>query len=345
MDRLPTMKDVAERAGVHPCTVSRVLSKGHQVIDSTREKVMKAVDELGYRPNPYISTLMRSRRQKKPLAASATLALLTTFSTRNGSVKEFPMLKSAFAVAKRQAEARGFRLEEVWAPLDKLSAERVSHILETRSIAGILLAPFPRPMDRYDLRWERFAAVAWGMSLSDARVHHVRTNHFGSVILAMDECHRQGYRRVGLAVREEANIRAGKRWEAAYYLKQREFAVENPPAPFLAQQWAQQPFLEWFKKERPDAVICDSRYGFVIKWLKSEGLRIPEDVGLASLSCRQDERVSGVLENWELQAIRGVNLVIDLLAGNELGLNNYPQMSMVEVVWNPGETLRRIARE
>lgn len=342
MDTLPTMKDVAELAGVHPSTVSRVLSNNPRVTSETREKVLAAVNELAYRPNPYISILMRNRRQRKDPDAKATLALLTTFPTRDGTIREFPLLESAFDAAKRQAEARGFNLEEFWAPLGRMSGDRLNQILRTRNISGILLAPFPRPMETFGLHWDRFAVVAWGLSLLDPTVHRVRSNHFESLTMAMDECHKLGYRRIGLALRKETNIRAGMRWEAAYYLKQREFGVENPPAPLLAEEWAREPFLKWVNKEQPDAILCYTRYGLPFDWLASEGVRVPEDIGVASLACSQGGRVSGVLESWELQAIRGVNLVIDLLADNAFGIHERPNVSVVDAGWNPGETLRRV---
>ena len=43
--------DVAGLAGVSTATVSRVLSGKPHVSDSARERVMAAVDELGYRPS------------------------------------------------------------------------------------------------------------------------------------------------------------------------------------------------------------------------------------------------------------------------------------------------------
>jgi LacI family transcriptional regulator len=46
-----TMADVAERAGVTKTTVSRVLNSKGEISDSTREKVLKAVETLGYRPS------------------------------------------------------------------------------------------------------------------------------------------------------------------------------------------------------------------------------------------------------------------------------------------------------
>jgi LacI family repressor for deo operon, udp, cdd, tsx, nupC, and nupG len=46
----PTLADVAESAGVSVATVSRALSKPHLVQGETYEKVMHAVEELGYEP-------------------------------------------------------------------------------------------------------------------------------------------------------------------------------------------------------------------------------------------------------------------------------------------------------
>ncbi len=49
---MSNIKDVAERAGVSPSTVSRVLSDTQYYIKKeTREKVLKAVQELNYTPN------------------------------------------------------------------------------------------------------------------------------------------------------------------------------------------------------------------------------------------------------------------------------------------------------
>jgi LacI family transcriptional regulator len=47
----PTIYDVAERAGVSIATVSRVLNGSPKATAATRETVLRAVRELGYRPN------------------------------------------------------------------------------------------------------------------------------------------------------------------------------------------------------------------------------------------------------------------------------------------------------
>lgn len=48
---MPTLLDVAKRAGVSTATVSKVLSNTPYFTPETRQKVMQAVEELGYIPN------------------------------------------------------------------------------------------------------------------------------------------------------------------------------------------------------------------------------------------------------------------------------------------------------
>lgn len=56
-----TIKDVAAAAGVSPMTVSRVLNKEPVVTLATREKVLKAVGDLDYRPNFSARSLAKAR--------------------------------------------------------------------------------------------------------------------------------------------------------------------------------------------------------------------------------------------------------------------------------------------
>ena len=58
---MPTMQDVADRAGVSISTVSRVINDGVYVDPSTKQRVQEAITALGYRPN----LLARSFRRKE----------------------------------------------------------------------------------------------------------------------------------------------------------------------------------------------------------------------------------------------------------------------------------------
>lgn len=56
-----TAKDVAKLAGVSQSSVSRVYFEGASVSKKTREKVMAAAKELGYRPNEFARSLITNR--------------------------------------------------------------------------------------------------------------------------------------------------------------------------------------------------------------------------------------------------------------------------------------------
>lgn len=65
MSRFPhrrvSIKDVASAAGVSLQTVSRVVNKSANVADATREKVLQAIQELGYRRNEIARNLIQGR--------------------------------------------------------------------------------------------------------------------------------------------------------------------------------------------------------------------------------------------------------------------------------------------
>ena len=68
----PTILDVAARAGVSKSSVSRVLRDSPFVSDKSRESVLGAIEELGFRPNAAARTLVRRR-------SSAVGVLVTDF--------------------------------------------------------------------------------------------------------------------------------------------------------------------------------------------------------------------------------------------------------------------------
>jgi len=76
---MPTIQDVARRAGVGVGTVSRVLNDSPLVSDATRAKVQQVIDELGYRPSSLARALSRGR--------SATIAVVAPFFTRPSVVE------------------------------------------------------------------------------------------------------------------------------------------------------------------------------------------------------------------------------------------------------------------
>ena len=61
MERRPTLEDVAARAGVSRALVSIVMRNAPGASDETRERVRRAADDIGYRPDPRASRLRQLR--------------------------------------------------------------------------------------------------------------------------------------------------------------------------------------------------------------------------------------------------------------------------------------------
>ncbi|TPW30165.1 LacI family DNA-binding transcriptional regulator [Martelella alba] len=61
MARATSLKDVAKAAGVSVTTISRLLNGSLDLPDATRQRIEKAIAELGYVPNPHARRLSRGR--------------------------------------------------------------------------------------------------------------------------------------------------------------------------------------------------------------------------------------------------------------------------------------------
>lgn len=55
--------DIAKKTGLSASTVSRTLTRPEKVAAATRERVMKAIDELGYEANIFARNLRQGGRK------------------------------------------------------------------------------------------------------------------------------------------------------------------------------------------------------------------------------------------------------------------------------------------
>jgi LacI family transcriptional regulator len=91
-DRRPaTMADVGARAGVGEATVSRVLNSSGLVSEATRQRVVSAMEELDYRPNPIARSLSRGR--------AMTLGVVVPFFVRPSAVERLRGAEAEFTAA------------------------------------------------------------------------------------------------------------------------------------------------------------------------------------------------------------------------------------------------------
>ena len=137
-----TLKQVAERAGVSVMTASRALRNQSNVTTETRERILRASRELGYRPNPLVSALMSYRRASRIVHDTLTLGWITTFSSRNGW-KAVRINQLFYDGAVEAAARHGYKLETFWLREPGMSTRRLNSILYSRNINGLLIPPLP----------------------------------------------------------------------------------------------------------------------------------------------------------------------------------------------------------
>jgi LacI family transcriptional regulator len=124
--RAVTIDEVASQAGVSPMTVSRVVN-GHGVVrDATKERVMRAVRELGYRPNLAASSL-----------AAAQHTCIALIYTNPSSTYLRELLVGALSGSVRTAAQL---VIATWDNLDA-PAQRNAARLMAKSVAGVILPP------------------------------------------------------------------------------------------------------------------------------------------------------------------------------------------------------------
>ena len=132
--RAPVMSDVGRLAGVSHQTVSRVINGSPHVRPETRDRVLAAMEELGYRPNPVARALVTGR--------SKTLGVVSFDTTLYGPAS------TLFGI-ERAAHESGYFI--IVASLEELSRSSVVDAVERlrrQGVEGILvIAPHAEATD------------------------------------------------------------------------------------------------------------------------------------------------------------------------------------------------------
>lgn len=337
-----TMKTIAAQAGVTQATVSMSLANNPRIPASTRERIQAIARRLNYQPNPYVSALMRIRRQGKPLKDKPALALVCAQRTPNGwRDHRAPTIRQMREGAFERATLRGYRAQEFWLHRDDMSNERFSEMLHARGIQGILLSPLAEGDPTPALRWEYFASVCLSVPLPSLTVTTVCNDHYFSSLRIVRECHRRGYRRPGLVLRSEHQMRFQGRWEAGFLVAGEMCPEVTLCPPLYVDDWQNVPrILSWLKRVKPDVLITPAA-DVLQGTLEQAGWKIPDNVGLALLACpRLGDPCSGVYQNGKMIGALAVDTLISMVERHERGLPEQATTLMVEGQWNEGRTLR-----
>jgi LacI family transcriptional regulator len=338
VSRPATLQDVADRARVHRSTVALALRDHPRIPAATREKIKSIATTLGYRINPFVAALMKSRRSGRAVR-HATLGFVTNYPTRYGWRPQYHHRPDFFPGAGDRARELGYKLEHFWMAEQGMTPTRFRDILITRGVHGLIIGRMPPDQHSLELSWEHFSCVALGMTLRSPRLHHVTENHFDNVWQGMQQCRARGYRRIGF-VFSEANDspHVGDRWMGAYLLQQSKFPPDErldvcPGAPT-----DQAKFTAWFQRVQPDALLV-THAGPILDWLRAMDREVPRDVGLVELQDPLRLNVAGVHFDAAKIGALAVEMLIGLMHRNETGVPSDQHEVILSGEWRDGTTL------
>lgn len=341
---LPTIRQLAALAGVSRTTVSLALRNHPSLPEKTRARIRRIASEQGYRQDPLVSSLMAQLRTARTRRPVERIAYLTTWDTRDGWRKSANE-NNYFLGACARAEKLGYLIEHIWAREPGLTTARLGRILYTRAMRGIILAPFARPRSHIRMSWEHFSAATISHTLMRPVMHRVSNGHYGSMLLALHHLHRRGYRRIGFATRREQSERVAGGWLSALLIHQHGIPARDRVPPLLSpvptdSGMDADAFARWYRAHSPDVVV--SNLAEPLHLLRGMGLRVPDDVGYASLDLvNRDDPWSGIDQQATEVGAASVDLVVTQLQQNEFGLPRSPKTVYLDGIWRDGDTLLR----
>lgn len=330
-----TMATVADKAGVSQMTVSRSLRDDPTIPLTTRQRIKRIAAQLGYRPDPAVSQLMARLRQSRVSdSASETVAWITTHPTATGW-RDNPASVAFHAGITARARELGYRIEEFWFTAPGMNGHRLSEVLRARGIRGVLVAPVINTGLVIDLEWSSFAAASCAaLALPGVGLHRACAHYANAVHVAWRELTRLGYRRIGLALPTDNHRRVAGFWLASALLEQRGLPVKQVVPPLVTDDWRPETVLAWMGKHCPDVVLS---FRQVCDWLQAGSVRVPEDCGFALLHI-EDPLFAGVDEQRPDIGAAALDLVVEQINANQLGLPAKPKTVFVECSWVDGRT-------
>ncbi|MFA6961593.1 MAG: LacI family DNA-binding transcriptional regulator [Opitutaceae bacterium] len=336
-----TLGQIAARAGVHVTTVSLALRGSLKLPAATRDRLRALADEMGYRPDPALNALNAYRGNVRSHAYQATVAWFNNYP-RQEELLRIPSFRDYHTGMCERADELGYKLEEIWMHEPGLTPDRLRKRLQARGIAGIILFPQKEPADMPPFAWEEFSAVSLGYSVTSPQLHRVTNHQFRSALILLRELRALGYRRIGLYLPEEYDRRVNLGPSSAYTAYDRALP-QKERVPILVTRYRDDSVRigRWLVKHRPEVVI--SQHFRLWDLCLANGLRVPDDVGLAYLHINKgDSLLSGIYQSDRQIGRAALDLLVAMLHRNERGVPAIAQHVLIDGEWVAGKSTRRV---
>lgn len=333
-----SLSTIARLARVSASTVSRALSDHPALPAATRKRLQRLAEKLGYRRNGVVSEVMRRARSGRHARGVGNIGYLS-FGDSAADWRRDPTFSSFYEGARNRAQELGYELEHVWSTEPGMTPNRLTQILGSRGIAGVIIGPSRSQIEVPSLDWNVFAPVKVGVPVPGLAVPCACHNHYRAMLRVLEELTARGYRRPGLAMPQHVNVKTAGAWAAPLAQMSGHLAQLKPVPSLINTDWAEEDFARWMEKYEPDAVIAlhDDAMG----WLRRLKRRVPQDLGLACLD-RGDSiaGASGIDQRPRAVGAIAVDLVVNRLIANERGIPDLQRTIMIDGAWHAGSTLR-----
>ena len=327
----PTVRQVAELAGVSAMTVSRALRNNPRVVLSERKRIQKIATKLGYRPDPEVAKLMSHLRRRDKAQLVASIAAVTSIPEEI----EPSSLRKVHGSARLRAEALGYRLELFRVSDPGRFNRQLERTLVNRGIEGVLLLQMVNPVGMDDfLHWDKFSVTVATPSVLGPDFSRAGVNYFHNARVLCEQLALRGCKRIGFAGSDTFCVRTNEAFSAAAAWQNLR-AGEAPVNPFVFKSHAGMVsgLDAWLKRERPDAVIAHSEN--ILSHLKDQ---LPRYAGgrirLACTSINSPESAcAGIDERHELIGHKAVDILTGLINRNEKNTRSTHAASLIDGYW------------
>jgi LacI family fructose operon transcriptional repressor len=268
---MASIKDVADAAGVSIATVSRVLTDKPYVSKELRQRVMMAVESLGYHPN----RIARSLRTQQ----SATIGLVVS-DIRN------PYFTAVSRVVEDTAYQHGMSVYLCNTDENPDKEEMYLGVLRNENVAGIIFSPTRKTADNFQQLNLDIPTIAIDRPIPSDRVDSVLIDNQAAAFRLAEHLILNGFRRIGALFGSASSTGRERRLGFEQALNEHGLAVSPDlvryvPAKVQAGHQAALEMLD--SREAPQAFFTSNSLllAGALMAIRDRDLRIPEQVGLA----------------------------------------------------------------
>lgn len=341
LDKRVTVRDIAKDVGLHFTTVAEALRGSTRVSSKTRSKVREAAERLGYSADPILAALSKYSGNVRRKSFQGTIAWINGFADEDHFGKSPGFYDDCYLGAKERCHQLGFQLESFWIAAPGMRSKRVSEILTSRNVAGVVIGPLPLHSECFSLSWEKFRSVKIGYSSVEARLTTIKPDHFGNLRFTYERLLKLGFKRIGFACSQEMDDRVNNLWSGAYWAMQKRLNPECILEPHidLMPEGSSKLFMEWCAKESPEVVVCGGAHHYH-RIVSEGGLSVPEDIQLVNLNGdRPTSSFAGVKQNGLVVGMTSVDYLNAAIQRFSIGRETHPREVALAGEWMDGFSL------